>query len=329
MHNLNMTNGKAAMAYTGNEPWHKMGTKVDHAMTSAEAIAAARLDWTVEKRQVLFETIPGSPGKGHIPANGYFATVRTDTKEALGVVGNQYRVLQNKEAFNFFDAIVGEKMAMFHTAGALGAGERIWMLAKLPGECWATPKDKIEQYLLLTNSHDGYHSVKIMATPIRVVCQNTLNMALGSGARTSVRHTMNMGHGIKEIRAQLGIADQYFRTFEQMSRALVSKQATSAVVEQLFNDLGLSKDKAKESTRTENIRFDILKLFEKGKGNDTAGVKGTQWALLNGVVEYVDYQRSARGEGDEKAQARATSLLFGSGAAMKQKAMDSLIALSK
>jgi phage/plasmid-like protein (TIGR03299 family) len=321
-----------SMAYTGATPWHGQGEKVDHAMTSAEAITSAKLDWTVEKKEIFFHsdfTGVGSPIFRKVPDQ--FATVRADTKEALGVVGSKYQVLQNKDAFKFFDAIVGERLAAFHTAGALGLGERIWMLAKLPGECWITPQDKIEKYLLLTNSHNGWSSVQIMATPIRVVCQNTLNMAIDNAAtRSRVRHTLSMGHSIKEIRDQLGIADQYFRIFETMSKALVSKQANGAVVEQLFTDLGLSKEKAKESTRTENVRFDILKMFEKGKGNDMTSVKGSAWALLNGVVEYVDYTRSARGEtAAEKMDSRTNSLLFGGGATMKQKALDSLIAMTK
>lgn len=335
-HNLNFKDGKAAMAYTGEKPWHGLGTKVDGAMTSAEAIKAASLDWTVEKRQVFFT----NGGSDHgLPVmkkvDGRFATVRTDTMEALGVVGKQYRILQNNEAFQFFDAIVGEKLAMYHTAGALGAGERIWLLAKLPGECWITPEDNVEKFLMLTNSHDGYNAVKIMATPIRVVCQNTLNMALsafaeGGRQRTSVRHTINMGNGIKEIREQLGIADQYFRTFEAISKRLAAMPATGKVVEQLFTDLGLSLDKSKESTRTGNIRYEILKKFESGRGNAMTTTRGTAWALLNGVVEYVDYDRSARGDNaGEKAEGRANSLLFGSGAAMKQKAVDSLMAMAK
>lgn len=318
-----------SMAYTGATPWHQLGKKVDHAMTSAEAITAAGMDWKVEKKEIYFRGMIKDGINTYQIVPDQFTTVRAGINEPLGVVGSKYTVLQNKDAFKFFDRIVGEKLAMFHTAGTLGVGERIWMLAKLPGEFWVTPKDNVEKYLLLTNSHDGTSSVQIMVTPIRVVCQNTLNMALSSGTKTRVRHTLNMGSGIKEIRTQLGVADQFFRTFEEMSRQLVSKQANGKVVEQLFKDLGLSKEKAEESTRTENIRFDILKLFEKGKGNEMQGVKGTAWALLNGVVEYVDYERSARGSQNEKAESRAKSLLFGSGADMKQKALDSLLAIAK
>lgn len=324
--NLATTAGKPAMAWYGEKPWHGQGTEVKSAMTSAEAIKLAGLDWEVEKRNLQFLESDGTPKW----LDRRFAVVRKDTEEALGVVGNVYRPLQNKEAFSFFDSIVGEKLAMYHTAGALGAGEKIWLLAKLPKEFWVTPEDKVEQFLLLSNSHDGTSTVTIMATPIRVVCQNTLNMALGGERKTRVRHTLNMGAGIKEIREELGIVDQYFRTFEEMGRHLVSKKANALIVEKVLSDLGLSQEKAKESGRTENIRFDILRLFERGQGNDLKTVRGSTWALLNGIVEYVDYERSARGKGyQEKAESRTASLLFGSGAEIKQKALDSILAVVK
>ena len=178
-HNLAMTNGKTAMAYTGDKPWHGLGTSVANAMTSAEAIGLAGLDWGVVKQPVYF----ANDISKYKRIENKFATVRVDTMDPLGIVGNVYRPLQNKEAFSFFDAIVGDKLAMYHTAGALGKGERIWLLAKLPGECWITPKDNIEKFLLLTNSHDGYSSVEFMVTPIRVVCQNTLNMAFSDNSK--------------------------------------------------------------------------------------------------------------------------------------------------
>lgn len=322
MDNIATTNGRPAMAYTGETPWHRKGTRVDQVMTSKVAIERAGLDYIVEKRPVHFPDV--SRYMTQFP--GKFVTVRKDTDAPLGIVGDVYRVLQNKEAFSFFDSIVGEKLAMYHTAGALGEGEKIWLLAKLPRDFWVTPEDAVEQYLLLTNSHDGSSAVQIMATPIRVVCQNTLNMAISSSTRkTKVRHTMSMGQGIRQIREQIGIADKFFKEFEEMGKFLVAKQANAKIVEQLLSDLGLSKEKGEDSTRTENIRFDILKLFERGKGNQLPGVKGSAWALLNGVVEYVDYHRTARGEGVEKDQNRTNSLLFGSGALMKQKALDSLI----
>lgn len=320
-HELTFTNGNAEMAYYGEKPWHKLGTQVAAAMTAAEAIEAARLGWNVKKSPVFYERMNGQQG-----ATDRFAVVRTDNDACLGVVGNVYRPLQNREAFSFFDAIVGQKLAVYHTAGSILGGRKIWMLAKLPGSCWITPEDNVEKYLLLSNSHDGTSSVSIAVTPIRVVCQNTLNMALHSDVKTRVKHTMAMGQGIDSIRKQLGIADAYFQTFEEVGKALVNKQANSAMVERLLSDLGLSLEDSKESSRIENIRYDIMGKFEHGKGNNMRSVRGSAWALLNGVVEYVDYSRSTKThDGHSVSDSRTNSILFGSGAAMKQKALDCLV----
>ena len=164
------------MMWVGEKPWHGEGTKLENVATSAEAIEAAGLDWKVEKRGLYFAQTDGTtqliPGK--------YATVRTDNQVALGIVGKVYTPLQNKEAFSFFDSIVGVKEAMYHTAGSLGKGERVWILAKLPGYIKVTEDDVVEKYLLLANSHDGSSAVEMLFTPVRVVCQNTLNLAIST-----------------------------------------------------------------------------------------------------------------------------------------------------
>lgn len=320
-HNLNIVNGKASMAYTGDKPWHELGTHVDHAMTAAEALEASNLDWKVEKHPIFYRR-PDT--EEMVEVEGKNAIVRMDTYQALGVVGKRYHPLQNGEALSLFDAIVGEKLAVYHTIGALGKGEKIWLLAKLPGSVWITPEDNIDKYVMLTNSHDGSSAIQITVTPIRVVCQNTLNIALESTTdrMSKVRHTMNLGKGIEEIRDQLGMVNRYYRLFQEAGQFLVAKQATTNLIEEVFSNLGLSKDKASESTRTKNIRNDILERFEKGMGNDLPTIKGSIWAFINGLSEHVDY-----GRGSDRG--RTKSILFGSGLNMKQRAFDKVLELVK
>ena len=309
-HNIN------SMFYYGAKPWHKLGTEVKEAATSEQAIMAAKLDWSVRKEQL--QRADGIRVES-------FATVRSDTNKTLGVVGNVYEPLQNKSAFSFFDAVVGEKAAMYHTAGALGNGESVWMLAKLPGYIRTVGDDVSEKYLLLTNRHDGRGAVQVMFTPIRVVCQNTLNIALsGAERKFHAKHTSNLGNKIRDVRDYLGLIDAKAALFEDATRRLATVQLTREAFEGYIKKTGLLPAEIpgeKMSTRAYNIMEDVSRLFEHGKGQEMPGARHTAWGAFNAVVEYVDYQRATK---DGK---RAESLLFGSGANIKQKAWDESLAL--
>jgi phage/plasmid-like protein (TIGR03299 family) len=324
-HNLNMKNGKAAMMYVGEKPWHSLGTQLQNVATSAEAIVAAQMDWNVEKRQVHYPA-GKTPGTTRI-YQGKYVTVRADNERALGIVGERYTVLSNKSAFSFFDAVVGSKEAMYHTCGALGAGEKVWILAKLPGNIKVTKEDVVEKYLLLTNSHDGSSAIEMLWTPIRVVCENTLNMALSSedkSQRMRIRHTASVGMKLEDVREKLGIINYQYTVFEEMSQRLLKVQMNQKDFSAFLEKVGVvTRDEdGKLSGRAKNTMETVIGLYEHGKGTELAGVKGTGWGAVNAVVEYVDYLRGT----DEN---RTESLLYGSGAVMKQKAWDSAIALVK
>lgn len=310
-HNIN------SMFYHGEEPWHKLGKKVDHLLTSAEAIEAAGLNYTVDKQPVFLAD--GTEIKDQ------YATVRTDTKQPLGIVGSKYTVLQNKDAFSFFDAVVSVKEAMYETAGALGLGERIWLLAKLPGYIKTVGEDITEKYLLLTNTHDGSGSVQVMLTPIRVVCQNTLNIGMSRGSNKSkIRHTFNMGMKVEEVRKTLGLINQQFTILEEATQKLAMVDLTNEALESYIKKTGLIPNGEEMSTRAKNIMDEVSALFVNGKGADLPGAKGTAWGAFNAIVEYVDYKR-----GGEDMEKRTNSLLFGSGANIKQKAFDEALLLVK
>lgn len=312
-HNVN------SMMYVGEKPWHGLGTEVKEALNSMDAIKAAGLDYVVEKRNL--KTVDG------IAIPNHFATVRKDTNDVLGVVGNRYTILQNKESFSFFDAFVGVKEAMYHTAGALGLGERIWLLAKLPGYIRTIGDDITEKYLLLTNTHDGTGSVEIMFTPIRVVCQNTLNVGIMHGSnKVKLRHTLNIGNKIDEVRESLGIVNHQYQILEEASQKLATIDLTNQAFKDYLKNSGVipKEDDKDQSTRAKNILDEILNLRENGKGAKMKGVKGTVWGAFNAVAEYVDHHRG----GDDKAK-RAASLLYGSGANMKNEAWKQALVLAK
>jgi len=183
MHNLNYNEQTQRHSFFSvkEKPWHGLGQIIKDYPTSAEALAFAGLDYTVEKRPLFTydtENHHGDPETDliipEIDVPGFFATVRSDTDQVLGVVGKDYEVVQNVEAFSFFDAIVGGKDGiLYETAGALGNGERVFITAKLPDYIRVGRHDLIEKYLFLTTSHDGTGSIQIAFTPVRIVCQNS------------------------------------------------------------------------------------------------------------------------------------------------------------
>ncbi len=182
-HNLMIQNGEASMMYVGGVPWHGLGTALDKPATAEEAIQAARLDWQVKKLPLYASD--GDNSLLRLPVPDKYAVARENSLDVLGVVGSSYTPVQNREAFAFFDPIVGKQAAIYHTAGALGKGERVWILAKLPDSIRVVGDDITDKFLLLTNSHDGTSSLQVKFTPVRVVCQNTLSLAINQGGAAS------------------------------------------------------------------------------------------------------------------------------------------------
>jgi len=324
-HNLNINNrtGKARMFYVGEEPWHGLGIKLNEPATAKQAIVAADLDYKVEKAPLSWMV-----GDHKAWIEDHKAVVRMDTKQALGVVGDGYKLIQNVEAFSFFDTIVGEGKAIYHTAGALGRGERIWVLAKLPKDLVIAREDVVEKYMILTNSHDGTSALKCYFSPVRVVCQNTLSMSLKDAKDgISIRHSGDIMSKVKEARRVLGISIKYYETFEEIAQFMAKKQLSKADVETYFDKvLGIDKAREKESAVLENRKDDLLGLFEHGKGNDRPGVRGSLWAGYNAVTEFVDHYKTIKGQGDDPTN-RLKSIWFGAGARLKEKAFDEAYAL--
>ena len=196
-HELDITTGQPAVFVTGEPAWHKLGTVVANAVTSAQAIELARLNWEVEQWELkAFDRELGK--EALVP--GKYANVRKDTGKVLGVVSENYRIFQNVVCFRFVDALVTDRLAMFETAGALKDGRVVWMLARIPTEYMAGSQDAIQPYILLTNSHDGSKALRIFPTTIRVVCQNTLTLALqnGLGEGLSIRHRPSLSERVAE-----------------------------------------------------------------------------------------------------------------------------------
>jgi phage/plasmid-like protein (TIGR03299 family) len=308
-----MTANVETMFYHGTRPWHGLGVALDHPATAAEAIRVAGLDWQVD-------LMPTFADGTEVPRTR--AVVRMDRREPLAVVGERYQPVQNAEAFSFFDDLVGGEKAVYETAGALDRGRRIWLLAKLPGDVWVTQEDNVGKYLLLTNSHDGGSSLRALFTPIRVVCQNTLRAALDEAGSSgiSVRHVGDVLGKAKEAERLLGITLKYFDDFAEESRAFALRPLTEEAVRSYFANL-VPIPQDGDPTRATATRETLLRLFEAGKGNALPSVRGTLWAALNAVTEFVDHERPTRvKDGESERLKRFESALFGSGASLKDRA---------
>lgn len=207
------------MFYTREKPWHGLGTMVAEAPNSKDALRLAGLNWKVLQEPVYTEN--------EELIQGYKANVRDTDRKVLGVVTDRYKVIQNEEAFAFTDTLLGEGVR-YETAGSLQEGRRVWMLARLPRE-FIIGGERISPYMVFSNTHDGSGAVKTALTPIRVVCNNTLNLALRTAKRSwSMIHTGDISGKIEEAKNTLFLADEYMtalgQEFEDLRKIKLSEK---------------------------------------------------------------------------------------------------------
>lgn len=315
-HNLNGNR----MFFYGQKPWHNLGVELNNPATAREAIEAAQLDYKIDLQPIFL--------RNNVEIENAKATVRRDTNQALGIVTDRYKIVQNIEAFDFFDNVVGEKEAIYHTAGALNLGERIWILAKLPKDIILTKEDIVEKYLCLTNSHDGLSALKLYFTPVRVVCQNTLIASMkDSRDGISIRHMGDIKNKVAEAQRVLGITIDYYKRFEEIAKQLVKRQMSVADTKKYYDNLLFAgKDPNDISTNAVNKRNRLLYLFENGLGNKITGVRHTAWSALNAVTEFIDHDRNVKNLSKDPTN-KLRNIWFGSGAQFKQRAYNEILEL--
>jgi phage/plasmid-like protein (TIGR03299 family) len=233
-HEIDISTGTAAVFVTGTPAWHRLGRVIAEAATSADAIRLAGLDWHVEQ----WPCYACRPGTNTVRPTDRVANVRSDTQAVLGVVSRDYQPFQNAEAFAFMDQIIGDGLARYDTAGALKGGRQVWMLARLPNEVRVARGDVIEPYALLVNGHDGARALTVLPTTVRVVCQNTLNLALGQARQVlRIRHEGNVGQRVEEARQCLGVVVRRVEQFEDEVTMLAGRRLTSVEVTDYLQQL--------------------------------------------------------------------------------------------
>ena len=315
--NFNEQTGKHSFFSVKEKAWHNLGQIVTDYPTSTEAIKFAGLDYKVVKL----------PNQHHFPngetkiSNTSFFTYRTDNLEVLGdKLGNEYEVVQNIDAFTFFDSIVGGKDGILYgTAGALGNGERIFITAKLPDYIRVGYDDLIEKYLFLTTSHDGSGSITAAFTTVRIVCNTTLNAALTNMTNCiKIRHTQSAQDKLKQAHKVMGISnslsDELSQIFNQWAKVRITdkevlkliQQAMAPSKEVLQNVLDGKDDKY--SSYFNNVCADVCEYAFTSQTQQTSTIKGTLFGAYNAITGY--YQNVKEFKNDES---KLKSIQFGTG----------------
>ena len=287
--------------------WHGLGTIVEHYPNSEMALKYAGLDFTVEKRPNIHRLDEGK----EVESRDSFFTYRTDTGDILGSrLGKDYEVVQNSDAFAFFDAIVGGDGIQYETAGALGKGERIFITAKLPGYIVVDRDDLVEKYLFLTTSHDGTGAITAAFTPVRIVCNNTLNMALRDcTSRITIRHTRDARVRLESAHQVMGIANKLSHQLEdifnhwskvRMEDAQVRKLIRMALAPSKETLASQHPDTAQElSTYLQRICDTVCDYAESSPTQQTRAAKGTVFGAYNAITGYFQNVRNYRNPEDK------------------------------
>lgn len=303
------------MSARGIKPWHFTETGrtgqtvvVEHVPRAEEAIKLAQLDWEVNLEPVFTKTAAGTFRE--VPER--FAIVRDQDEKSLGVVSSMYHPLQNREAFQFLDNLADEGLE-YETAGSLRGGETVFLTAKLPREILIGGEDAHELYLFVRNSHNGRHAVRVGVTPIRVVCQNTMNLAMNTMKRSwSCPHVGTLQGRLQDARAALDLTWAYVDVFEQTAEELVSTPLSDLDFEMFLEEClktDLIGPKAKEAADA-----GITGLYHN---SETIGqFKGTAWGALNAVGEYFDWYRESTSN-----EARLLNSIEGVSARMRDRAL--------
>lgn len=295
-------------------PWHGIGPVVEGTATAAEALKLAGLDWTVEKQSLKF-------GDDNRPFSGRHATVRTSDQHELGIVGDNYEIFQNTEAFEFFDNLVDSGEAKYTTAGSLFGGKRVFMTAQIGDDVLIGGEDLHRTYLLITNSHDGSQSFTAALTQLRIVCSNSVAMALrGAEHKWSMRHQTSLSGKIAEAREALQMTFRYNEAFELEVEKMMSIPFTEKKMLNLATAI-VPESKVQKKKTIESL-MDIYK--NEKTVIDAPGV-GTAWAAYNTVTFFSDHVKKYHND-----LSRFKSLAdAGFGEKLRNKAHTRIMAMSK
>lgn len=308
-HNLDITNGIASFVTARVDAWHQLGTTLPDAFDAEAALHYGHLkDWNLRKSEITAEGIV-------IPEQ--YAVLRdnpiTGSVDSLGVVGERYHILQNEELVGLLDTLVDESGAHFETAGAIDGGRKVFVTMKLPGHIKVGGVDRIDNYLAAVTSHDGSTATSIMVTPVRIVCQNTLNMAFNAASNVyRVRHLKGaQARLLEQARQSLEFTFDYLDGFQAEAYRMINTTLTEGQFFQIVNEAFGAKDGQPQisATRRDNQVTEMMHLFTTA--STQAEVRNTVWGGMNAVTEWADHfapVRAGGGSANDIARARKSVL---------------------
>ena len=308
-----MTAHVESMAYAGTKPWHGLGTQVSEELMPMEMLKSAKLDWTVEKKSVYFE----SEGRYIQADTKNHVLVRSDTKQVLGPAGPDYTVFQNAEVIDFYTKFCKAGHMTMETMGSLRGGRHIFALAKLKDYFVIKKTDKTDAYLLISHPHEWGKADKFLFTPIRVVCWNTLTQALGANSHQyRVPHIQPFSEDIKlKVEEALGICSQQLKELKIRAEHLSSVQYSEKSLQEYVAKL-YQPDLVGDKNILGNFRpvaEDVYTAVQRQPR--IKATHGTWWEAFNGITWYVDHESGIdRGKALESAW-------FGSKASTKREAL--------
>lgn len=299
-HNLDITDGVASFASAREDAWHSLGVTFPTAMTAEEALRESHLaGWNLRKEPMFVRTESGL----EIPATGRFAVVRDNPirkgqVDFLGDVGTAYRVWQNEELTALLESLVDQSDGQFETAGALDNGRKVFVTMKVPSHIRIGGVDSVDMYLAVITSHDGSMSHTVMVTPVRIVCQNTLNCAFGNHkAMFKVRHTRGSETlMMQQAREMLDLSFGWMEGFQEEAEQMIQTTLTQQRFEEIIaKEFGAGEDAAAATqTRVEKKLDKMAELFADSFTHE--GVRETVWAGFNALTEWNDHFSPTRGE---------------------------------
>jgi phage/plasmid-like protein (TIGR03299 family) len=307
MDNIDVNNGIASFVSARQDAWHYLGTVLPDTFTAEDAMKHGQLaGWML--RKVAINAQISEKKQLIIPKQ--YAVVRNNPViagqvDVMGVVGEKYTIMQNESLAHLLNLLVDESGAHFETAGAIDGGRKVFITMKLPGNIKVGGVDRVDMYIAVMTSHDGSTSTIFMVTPIRVVCENTLNFALQSSSNLyRVRHTVGADKiMIQQARDALDFTFDYLEGFQEQAERLINTTLTQNMFEEIISrEFGAPEDAPNSTiTRTENKLDQMAQLFADAHTQE--GIRNTAWAGLNAMTEWYDHFSPIRGVGESSEEA--------------------------